>query len=133
MGPCWRWNARCVEGEIETGRRVWEPPGWLATPVTFAFVTLGWVFFRAADLHQSLAIIGQMFGHPSGHTLFQRWHVGLIAVSLALAVAEEKLEWFERWLEAPVWAYASALALMLFCLEIFGVIDAQIPFIYFQF
>ena len=30
-------------------------------------------------------------------------------------------------------AYASALALMLFCLEIFGVIDAAIPFIYFQF
>ena len=27
----------------------------------------------------------------------------------------------------------TALALMLFCVEIFGVIDASIPFIYFQF
>jgi hypothetical protein len=34
--------------------------------------------------------------------------------------------------EAPVWAYASDLLLPLFCLEIFGAIDAQIPFIYFQ-
>jgi hypothetical protein len=29
--------------------------------------------------------------------------------------------------------YASALAVMLFSLEIFGVLDAAIPFIYFQF
>ena len=29
--------------------------------------------------------------------------------------------------------YAAALAAMLFCLELFGVIDASIPFIYFQF
>ena len=28
--------------------------------------------------------------------------------------------------------YASALAVMLFCLEIFGLLDAAIPFIYFQ-
>jgi alginate O-acetyltransferase complex protein AlgI len=108
----------------------WYPLQWL---LTLALVMVGWVFFRAADLHQSMAIIGQMFAHPSGHTLFQRWHIGLIAVSLALAFAEEKLEWFEKLMEAPVWAYASAMALMLFCLEIFGVIDARIPFIYFQF
>ena len=29
--------------------------------------------------------------------------------------------------------YASALAVMLFCLEIFGVLDAVIPYVYFQF
>ncbi len=41
--------------------------------------------------------------------------------------------WFERIVEAPAWAYATALAAMFFCLEVFGVIDASIPFIYFQF
>jgi hypothetical protein len=35
--------------------------------------------------------------------------------------------------KAPTLVYAAALALILFCLELFGVIDAQIPFIYFQF
>jgi hypothetical protein len=30
-------------------------------------------------------------------------------------------------------AYASALALMFLCIEVFGVIDASIPFVYFQF
>lgn len=43
------------------------------------------------------------------------------------------LEWFERVLKAPMLAYASALALMFFCIAIFGVIDASIPFVYFQF
>ena len=123
---------RAVRGD-RRNREGWSwfyPLQWL---VTFALVLVGWVFFRAADLHQSLAVLGQMFGHPSGRSLFLPWHVGLIVVSLALAIAEEKLDWFERLMEAPVWAYASALALVLFCLEIFGVIDAQIPFIYFQF
>jgi alginate O-acetyltransferase complex protein AlgI len=123
---------RAIRGD-RRNREAWTrlyPLQWL---FTLALVMVGWVFFRAANLHQSLEIIGQMFGHPSGRSLFQRWHVGLIVVSLVVAVAEEKLEWFDRLMEAPVWAYASALALMLFCLEIFGVIDAQIPFIYFQF
>ena len=52
---------------------------------------------------------------------------------LVLAVLEEKLDWFERVLKAPMLAYASALALMFFCIEVFGVIDASIPFVYFQF
>jgi hypothetical protein len=59
--------------------------------------------------------------------------VGLALVALVLAVVEEKYEWFERIMQAPAWAYASALAAMFFCLEVFGVIDASIPFIYFQF
>jgi hypothetical protein len=74
-----------------------------------------------------------MFSRPGGHTLLQHWHVGLALVALALAVVEEKFEWFERIVEAPAWAYASALAAMFLCLEVFGVIDASIPFIYFQF
>jgi len=74
-----------------------------------------------------------MYGNPIGRSLFPKWQVGLIVVSLLLAIAEEKLKWFDWLMEAPVWAYASAMALLLFCLEIFGVIDARIPFIYFQF
>jgi hypothetical protein len=34
---------------------------------------------------------------------------------------------------APTPVYGCALAMMLFCLELFAVLDAEIPFIYFQF
>ena len=65
--------------------------------------------------------------------LLAAWHFELILIALLLAVLEEKLDWFERVLKAPMLAYASALALMFFCIEVFGVIDASIPFVYFQF
>ena len=125
-----------VERAIRGNSRNSERWNWffpLRWALTLALVMVGWVFFRAADLHQSLAILGQMFSRPSGRTLFERWQTGLIIGSLVLAILEEKLDWFERLMKAPVWAYASAMALMLFCLEVFGVIDARIPFIYFQF
>ena len=70
-------------------------------------------------------------GH--GHLLLAAWHFELILIALVLAVVEEKLDWFERVLKGPMLAYASALALMFFCIESFGVIDASIPFVYFQF
>jgi len=113
------------------GGRSWLYP--LQAILTFGLVLIGWVFFRAADLPQSLRILGQMFSRPGGHTLLQHWHVGLALIALALALMEEKFACFERIIEAPAWAYACALAAMFFCLEVFGVIDANIPFIYFQF
>jgi alginate O-acetyltransferase complex protein AlgI len=111
----------------------WRTLDPLRAIVTFALVTIGWVFFRAADLHQSAAIIRQMFAGPHGKSLLSPWHVGLAAVALGIALVEERWEAVERLMTAPVWAYAAALAAMLFCLELFGVIDASIPFIYFQF
>jgi D-alanyl-lipoteichoic acid acyltransferase DltB (MBOAT superfamily) len=101
--------------------------------VTFALVMIGWVFFRAADLPQSLQVLREMFRGARGHLLLANWHIELILIALLLAVVEEKLDWFERVLKGPMLAYASALALMFFCIESFGVIDASIPFVYFQF
>jgi len=100
---------------------------------TFVLVMIGWVFFRAADLAQSRQVLAQMFSAHRGHDLLLPWHVGLIALALLLSLAEEKLAWFDRVTRSPVLAYASAMALMFFCLELFGVIDVRIPFIYFQF
>ena len=124
-----------LERVIRGDRPVRDDWNWfypLKALVTFALVMIGWVFFRAADLPQSLRVLHQMFrGH--GHLLLTAWHLELMGIALALAVVEEKLGWFERVLKAPMLAYASALALMFFCIEIFGVIDASIPFVYFQF
>jgi D-alanyl-lipoteichoic acid acyltransferase DltB (MBOAT superfamily) len=125
-----------VERLFRGARPMREEWSWLypaKAVLTFGLVLISWVFFRAADLPQSLQILGQMFSRPGGHTLLDHWHVGLALVALALAVVEEKFEWFERIMQAPAWAYASALAAMFLCLEVFGVIDASIPFIYFQF
>ena len=100
---------------------------------TFVLVTIGWVFFRAATLTQSVEVLHRMVSGPAGHSLLKPWHVGLILLALLIAIFEEKFEWFERLMRAPALAYATSMALMFFCLELFGVIDAQIPFIYFQF
>ena len=81
----------------------------------------------------SYHVLGVMFGGSGGLILLEPWHFGLAALALILAIGEEKWEWFERAIRATVPVYASALAVMLFCLVVFGVLDAAIPFIYFQF
>jgi alginate O-acetyltransferase complex protein AlgI len=101
--------------------------------LTFALALIGWVFFRAANLTESIAVLRQMFGRSRGHLLLEPWHWGLAAVSLVVALGEEKAEWLEKLSQAPVLAYASGLAAMFFFLEMFGSFDAAIPFIYFQF
>jgi D-alanyl-lipoteichoic acid acyltransferase DltB (MBOAT superfamily) len=125
-----------LERVFRRGPRAGEDWNWLYPPkalTTFGLVMIGWVFFRAADLTQSVQILHEMSRGARGHLLLANWHVELILIALVLAVAEEKLDWFERLMNAPMLAYASALALMLFCIEIFGAIDASIPFVYFQF
>jgi alginate O-acetyltransferase complex protein AlgI len=101
--------------------------------LTVILVMIGWVPFRAADLPATLRVLGQMFAGRPGVMLFEPWHLLLAGIALLLAVAEEKWEWFERVTTAPAWAYAGAMAAMFLCLEVFGVVDAAIPFIYFQF
>ena len=48
-----------------------------------------------------------------------------------LTVVAEKQDWSQAVVKGPVWAYASALAARLLFVEVFGVIDAAIPFVYF--
>ena len=125
-----------IERALRGGRLADDDWDWsypIRAVLTFVLALIGWVFFRAADLRQSVQVLGQMFGGSGGQMLLEPWHFGLAALALILAIGEEKGEWFERAIRAPLPVYASALAAMLFCLEIFGVLDAAIPFIYFQF
>jgi D-alanyl-lipoteichoic acid acyltransferase DltB (MBOAT superfamily) len=112
-------------------RRHWFYP--LQAVCTLVLVMISWVFFRAADLPESLHVLGQMIHGGPGKNLFEPWHWGLLGVALLLALVEEHLHGVEHLLKAPVWVYASAIALILFTVEIFGVIDRAIPFVYFQF
>ncbi len=57
----------------------------------------------------------------------------MVGVTLALAYAEEKTDWFDRLVSAPAWAYATACAVMLLAVELIGVTEIAVPFVYFQF
>jgi alginate O-acetyltransferase complex protein AlgI len=105
----------------------------LGIPLTFGMVCLGWVFFRAANLHDAIFVVQQLFGGSKGVWLLKRWQMLMIAMSLVVATLEEKWEVFERLPKAPQWVFACTLVAFLFCLECFSVIDEDIPFIYFQF
>jgi D-alanyl-lipoteichoic acid acyltransferase DltB (MBOAT superfamily) len=118
---------------VNPDRREWTWTYPFRATLTTALAMVGWVFFRAADFAQSREILAAMFRGPAGHLLLEPWHIELIGVALVLAVLEEKLDWFERLMEAPPLVYATALAVLLFAVDVFGVIDASIPFIYFQF
>ncbi len=111
--------------------RSWRYP--FKALATFGLALIGWIFFRAKDLPESLAILHQMFFGARGRMLLEPWHWSLVFLSLAISLAEEKWEASERLMSAPAWAQAAALSLLLFCLEIFGVVDDAIPFVYFQF
>jgi len=119
------------------GNKAEIAPRWWLYPfqavLTFGLVMISWVFFRAATLGDSLKVIGQMFTGARGTVLLNTWQFGLAGVALVLAVAEEKSEWFDRLSVGPAWAYAAGLTSMLLCLELFGVTDVTIPFVYFQF
>jgi len=109
---------------------------WLQVPrmaLTFALACIGWVFFRAATLHDSMQVIGQMLHGARGHMLLGPWYLRMIAFALLLAILEEKRDWFERVVKGPAWVYASAMAALLIAVELAGVTEVTMPFIYFQF
>ena len=113
-------------GRLDSGR-------WRRILPTFALVTAGWVFFRAATFTDSAYILRQMVSLPAGHILWPRWEIWLAVIVAALAIAEERYGWFARLAEAPAWAWSAAVAMMLFCLETLSVPGQAVPFIYFQF
>jgi len=128
---------RVVPGFVRGGKMPPERRNWWLYPFqavfTFVLVLISWVFFRSATLTESMAVLRQMFLGTGGKLLFQSWHFGLAGVALILALLEEHHDWFGKMAESPGWAYAFALTMMFFCLEVFGVIDQSIPFVYFQF
>ena len=74
-----------------------------------------------------------MFSGLPGNSLLQPYHTGLILLWMALEAWEERRGWFERLARGPAWAMALALVAVFLVLELFGVTDVSIPFIYFEF
>jgi len=111
-------------------RRLWRP---LSVVATFVLVSIGWVFFRSPALAGSLGVLGAMFNGPFGRLTWTHWHKGLVVTSLVFALVEENTGWLSRMGEKPAWVYAGATAATLMAIELFGVTEQSIPFIYFQF
>jgi len=116
--------------EQESGWTLFYP---LQAILTFGLVTIGWVFFRAPNLHDSLYVIRQMFSGIEGRALMRPWIMELAFITLLLAVIEEKKHWFDKIAMGPAWAYGLVCALLLLCVEMIGFSEAPVPFVYFQF
>ena len=103
--------------------------------LTFGLVSIGWVFFRAANLTDSLYVVRQMFtaGHFPSSVFIPPWLGWLVVASVLIALLEEKLEWIDRLSRGPAWAYVIAVVVLLFCVELVGVTEKAVPFVYFQF
>jgi alginate O-acetyltransferase complex protein AlgI len=105
----------------------------LRAPMTFALVTIGWVFFRATTLHDAFFVLQQMFSWKPGTLAIPAWLVWLALIALALALLEERNEWFEKIALGPAWAYGAACAVLLMGVELLGFTENAVPFVYFQF
>lgn len=124
------WHGLLLAGERALG---WEKPRWWRAPLTGVLVMLGWVLFRAVSLEDAGRVYRQMLSGEWGTPLWNAWQVALAGLALGVALAEEKWEWEDRLVRGGWLGYAVALAGLLLVLEVFGVTDVEIPFVYFQF
>jgi D-alanyl-lipoteichoic acid acyltransferase DltB (MBOAT superfamily) len=117
--------------------RFQEPPRGLLylfrAMITFMLVCIGWVFFRAATLHDSVYVIQQMFSWRWETGLIPAWLACLTAISLLISLFEEKTGWIERLASGPAWTYVAATVTLLLTVELIGVTEKAVPFVYFQF
>lgn len=116
------------------------PKAWLypfRAVLTFVLVCIGWVFFRAATLPNSLYVIRQMFSGSmaagDAPITIPLWLLYFVGVALLIALVEEKWEWMERLTTGPAWAYVAMMVALLMSIELIGVTEKAVPFVYFQF
>jgi len=77
--------------------RLWDNrPQWAQRLMTFLLIVFGWVFFRAATLHDSVYVIQQMVSWHGKAGLIPVWLTCVLAASFVIALFEEKFEWIEH-------------------------------------
>ena len=102
--------------------------------VTFHFVLLGWIFFRASNLVTARDIFAQI---GSGTVSFGNVAPGFLVVATIAACAHYLPKgWYDRSLtfysESPFYAQAAAMALLVVAIQYVGATGA-VPFIYNRF
>ncbi len=106
---------------------------WWRIPLTFALVQIGWIFFRSPTWGASRYVLAELFTGTGGTSLLNAWQWGLAGVTVLMAIAEERFALSERMANCSPWMYVGVFALCGLLLELFGVYDQAIPFVYFQF
>jgi alginate O-acetyltransferase complex protein AlgI len=102
--------------------------------ITFHFVLIGWIFFRAASVAGAREILGQIF---SGTITFDNVPGGFLLV-LIVAACSHYLpnNWYERSLHlysaAPYYVQAAAMALLVIAIQ-YVAATGSVPFIYNKF
>lgn len=125
---------RALRGKAKAEGQREVAPVWrnvLGTAITFSFVSLAWVFFRAQSLSDAATLLANLARRPMGSV---HWVPGVVLVALFVV-----FEWFhrrrsvfDRLQSAPVWARHLAYATAIYSVVFLSVPhDAQ--FIYFQF
>jgi alginate O-acetyltransferase complex protein AlgI len=116
------------------------------TLLVFHLVLLGWVFFRAADLHQALDVLqsfarirpGSVAALAASFGRFGWLETGIALGSIAglmfvQVLAERGWDVKTRLLEQPLWLRWSAYLVIALSLALLGRLGSPTEFIYFQF
>jgi len=108
-------------------------PFWIAA--TFVLVTLGWVPFRAPDLAATLATLTNLWARPEFDFVLAHPGIAIIALCSFAWCLLDRGRRVQDWLvERASWPLAAACAgVLAIALELLAQVDAQIPFVYFQF
>jgi len=108
-------------------------PLWCA--LTLLTVALGWIPFRAVDFAATAATLRALAAAPDPTLIAAHPAIALIPLlSLAFCGIDRRRR-VQDWLveRAPFAVAAAGCAFAVLALQLFGQIDAQIPFVYFQF
>jgi alginate O-acetyltransferase complex protein AlgI len=115
-------------------KRMQSIPRAASIAVTFALVTVGWVFFRSQTFEQAGRVLANMFLlHGAGNILHLCQPALLMMIAIcALIVWGLRTNTFRQdW--RPVW-WRVALVLLLFIVGTLGIfVTRETPFLYFQF
>ncbi|MEZ5366126.1 MAG: MBOAT family O-acyltransferase [Bryobacterales bacterium] len=122
---------------LSVERAAWGKRGGLPEPLaypfrilfTFVLVLIAWVFFRAETFADSRYVLGEMFFGAAGASMLAAHHWLLAWTSLFVALAEEGTQCFERIARSRAWVFSLAAGCLLFWVDLFGVVDATIPFV----
>jgi D-alanyl-lipoteichoic acid acyltransferase DltB (MBOAT superfamily) len=124
-----------------SGRAKRGPDGWVLGVAkgvaTFHLVCLTWVFFRADSFSAAWVFLTRILSWASGEFFFGAFDAGRIALLIACLLAidisqeTENVPW-RKWTQSRMFrglAYGTAMIVWL----TLGGVDANVPFIYFQF
>lgn len=124
---------------MEAGKGKWSLPGWLSWILTFHFVLLCWVPFRAANWQQSIEVVQHLFLRFDPGILPELWWQYNLAIGMLLLgflIQFMPVQWkdgfFRTISRQPVWQLAFLTVFWLLLLYQFKTAESK-PFIYFQF